>query len=63
MGRATAEPETYQIDEQLEQHHLGANKELISTIGIAADHHAPLTADDLSSGRDPGVATALRLLS
>jgi carboxyl-terminal processing protease len=45
-----------------ERHHLGANKELIDTIGVAADHHAPLTANDLSSGRDPGVATALRLL-
>lgn len=29
---------------------------------VAADHHAPLTAGDLSSGRDPGVTTALRLL-
>jgi carboxyl-terminal processing protease len=45
-----------------ERHHLGPNKELIDTIGVAADHHAPLTADDLSTGRDPGVATALRLL-
>jgi carboxyl-terminal processing protease len=45
-----------------ERHHLGANKELINTIGVAADHHAPLTAYDLSSGRDPAVATALRLL-
>jgi carboxyl-terminal processing protease len=45
-----------------EKHHLGPNKELINTIGVAADHHAPLTADDLSTGRDPGVAKALRLL-
>lgn len=45
-----------------EKHHLGANKELIDTIGVAADRHAPLTANDLSTGRDPGVATALRLL-
>jgi carboxyl-terminal processing protease len=45
-----------------EKHHLGPNKELINTIGVAADHHAPLTADDLSSGRDAAVTTALRLL-
>jgi carboxyl-terminal processing protease len=45
-----------------ERHHLGANKELINTIGVAADHHARLTANDLSTGRDPGVATALSLL-
>jgi carboxyl-terminal processing protease len=44
-----------------ERHHLGPNKELINTIGAAADHHAPLTAEDLSSGRDPGLTTALRL--
>jgi carboxyl-terminal processing protease len=45
-----------------EKHFLGANKELIDTIGVAADRHAPLTAHDLSTGRDPGLATALRLL-
>jgi hypothetical protein len=36
-----------------EKHFLGANKELIDTIGVAADRHAPLTAHDLSTGRDP----------
>jgi carboxyl-terminal processing protease len=44
------------------RHHLGPNKEKIDTIGVAADHQAPLTARDLSTGRDPGVDKALSLL-
>lgn len=44
------------------RHHLGPNKEKIDTIGVAADHQAPRTARDLSTGRDPGIAKALSLL-
>jgi carboxyl-terminal processing protease len=43
-------------------HHLGANKELINTIGVAPDQYAALTADDLSAGRDPAIEKALSLL-
>jgi hypothetical protein len=32
------------------------------TIGVAPDHQTPMTAADLSAGRDPGVAKALTLL-
>jgi carboxyl-terminal processing protease len=41
---------------------LGANREIYATIGVAADHYAPMTAADLSAGRDPGLAKAVELL-
>jgi carboxyl-terminal processing protease len=43
-------------------HEIAANKEVINTIGVAPDRYAPLTAADLSAGRDPGLDTALTLL-
>ncbi len=42
---------------------LSANKEIINTIGVAPDFFAPVTAADLSAGRDPGLAKALELLN
>ncbi|MFB9680749.1 S41 family peptidase [Streptosporangium vulgare] len=42
--------------------HLGPDREIIDTIGVPVDHHAPLTALDLATGRDPGVSKALSLL-
>jgi len=44
------------------QREIGANREIVNTIGAAPDHLAPMTAADLSAGRDPGVAKALTLL-
>ncbi|MEU7867145.1 S41 family peptidase [Dactylosporangium sp. NPDC049140] len=41
---------------------IGANREIVNTIGVAPDHMAPMTGADLSAGRDPGVAKALTLL-
>jgi carboxyl-terminal processing protease len=41
---------------------LGANGEIYNTIGVAADYYAPMTAADLSAGRDPGLAKAIELL-
>jgi len=41
---------------------IGANREIVDTIGVAPDHVAPMTAADLSAGRDPGLAKALTLL-
>jgi carboxyl-terminal processing protease len=41
---------------------LGANREIYATIGVAADYYAPMTAADLSAGRDPGLAKAIDLL-
>ncbi|WP_187414977.1 S41 family peptidase [Nonomuraea sp. PA05] len=42
--------------------HLGPARETIDTVGVPVDHHAPMTALDLATGRDPGVAKALDLL-
>jgi carboxyl-terminal processing protease len=43
-------------------HELAANGEIVNTIGVAPDYYAPLTAADLSAGRDPGIAKAVELL-
>jgi carboxyl-terminal processing protease len=43
-------------------HEFAANGELVDTIGVAADYHAPVTAADLSAGRDAGLARAIELL-
>ncbi|OLF18942.1 hypothetical protein BU204_03530 [Actinophytocola xanthii] len=45
-----------------ERHEIAANKEIVNTIGVAPDHYAPMTAADLSAGRDPGLAKAVSLL-
>ncbi|TMR27825.1 peptidase [Nonomuraea zeae] len=44
------------------KHGLGANREEINRIGVAPDHHVPLTAEDAAAGRDPALAQALTLL-
>jgi carboxyl-terminal processing protease len=44
------------------QHELGALHEIINGIGVAPDYYLPLTAADLSNGRDPDIAKALTLL-
>jgi carboxyl-terminal processing protease len=44
------------------QHGLGAGREIIDGIGVAADYYVPLTAKDLSEGRDPALAKALALV-
>ncbi|MER6827038.1 S41 family peptidase [Streptosporangium sp. NPDC000563] len=44
------------------KHEIGANREVVNTIGVAPDHQAPMTSADLSAGRDPGVTKALTLL-
>jgi carboxyl-terminal processing protease len=43
-------------------HEIGANKEVVNTVGVAPDYYAPLTAADLSAGRDPGLDKAVSLL-
>jgi carboxyl-terminal processing protease len=45
------------------RHHLGPNREVIDRIGVAPDYYVPRTARDVSTGRDPGVAKALDLLT
>ncbi|MBB2743366.1 UNVERIFIED_ORG: carboxyl-terminal processing protease [Microbispora rosea subsp. rosea] len=42
--------------------HLGPAREIIDTVGVPVDHYAPMTALDLATGRDPGLAKALSLL-
>ncbi|MFI9557524.1 S41 family peptidase [Nonomuraea endophytica] len=44
------------------QYGLGPNKEIINTIGVAPDHFAPLTAEDLSRGHDPGLTKAREII-
>ena len=44
------------------RHELSAGHELINGIGVAPDYYVPLTARDLSTGRDPDVTQALALL-
>jgi carboxyl-terminal processing protease len=42
-------------------HEIAANREIVNSVGVAPDHYAPVTADDLSNGRDPGLARAIEL--
>ncbi|MDH2428901.1 S41 family peptidase [Sphaerisporangium sp. TRM90804] len=44
------------------RHHLGPDREVIDRIGVAPDHHVPLTPKDAAAGRDPALAKALTLL-
>jgi carboxyl-terminal processing protease len=41
---------------------LGAAHEFVDGIGVAPDYYAPLTAADLSAGRDAGLSKAIELL-
>ena len=43
-------------------HAFGAGHEIIDGIGVAPDYYLPLTAQDLSTGHDPGIAKAVTLL-
>jgi carboxyl-terminal processing protease len=43
-------------------HELAANREIVNTVGVAPDYSTPLTAAELSAGRDPGLAKAVELL-
>jgi carboxyl-terminal processing protease len=43
-------------------HERAANGEIVNTIGVPPDYFAPLTAPDLSTGRDPGLTKAVELL-
>lgn len=66
-GIASGPQLVYQLDDYSvlalpKTHGLGANKEVINTIGVAPDHFAPVTAADLSAGRDPGLDKAVTLL-
>jgi carboxyl-terminal processing protease len=60
-------PSRYRLDDDrfLEltgKYALAANGEIINNIGVAVDHQKPMTAADLSHGRDPALDTALSLL-
>lgn len=66
-GAVSGPGEPFQLDDDSmimlpRRHEIGANREVVNTIGVAPDHRAPMTAADLSAGRDPGVAKALTLL-
>ncbi|MGV9774674.1 S41 family peptidase [Streptosporangium sp. NPDC003464] len=44
------------------KHHLAPDREVIDRVGVAPDHHVPLTPEDAAAGRDPALARALTLL-
>jgi len=57
----------YRLDDNSEltlpsHREIGANREIVDTVGVAPDELAPMTAADLSAGRDPGLAKALAVL-
>jgi carboxyl-terminal processing protease len=45
------------------QHAIGADGEIIDGVGVPPDHYAPLTAADLSTGKDPALGRATAVLS
>jgi carboxyl-terminal processing protease len=45
------------------KHHLGPGREVIDRVGVAPDHHVPLTPGDAAAGRDPALDKALALLA
>lgn len=45
------------------QHAIGANGEIIDGIGVPPDYYAPLTAADVSTGKDPALDKATAVLS
>jgi carboxyl-terminal processing protease len=66
-GEVSGAPFLYLLDDGSavtlpKYHEIAANKEIVNTIGVATDYYAPLTAADLSAGRDPGLAKAVELL-
>jgi carboxyl-terminal processing protease len=66
-GVVSGPPEGYLLDDGSaiglpKYHEVGANGEVVNTIGVAPDYYAPMTAADLSFSRDPGLAKAIELL-
>ena len=45
------------------QHAYGADGEIIDTIGVPPDHQRPLTATDVSTGKDPAMEQAVSLIN
>ncbi|MFG1862905.1 S41 family peptidase [Microbispora bryophytorum] len=43
-------------------HHLAPGREVIDRVGVAPDHHVPLTPRDAAADRDPALDKALNLL-
>jgi carboxyl-terminal processing protease len=44
------------------KHAMAPDREVIDRIGVAPDHHVPLTPQDAAAGHDPALAVALSLL-
>ncbi|MCC5578004.1 PDZ domain-containing protein [Microtetraspora sp. AC03309] len=60
-------PVAYQLDDGsslllMPRHQVAAKGEIIDGVGVAVDYQAPLTAEALSAGHDPGMDKALALL-
>ena len=66
-GEASGPAASYQMEDGSgldlpKFYQIGANKEIVNTIGVAPDYFAPVTSADLSVGRDPGIAKVQQLL-
>ncbi|MCP2329593.1 carboxyl-terminal processing protease [Hamadaea flava] len=67
-GMVSGMPSAYALDDNsvlllTPLHHRSANGEIINGIGVAVDYPAPMTAADLSAGRDPALDKALALMT
>jgi carboxyl-terminal processing protease len=67
-GVVSGFPTAYTLDDNsglalTAKHQVAANVEIINEIGVAVDYQVPMTASDLSNGRDPAMAKALSLLT
>ncbi|NUS56389.1 MAG: PDZ domain-containing protein [Streptomycetaceae bacterium] len=67
-GKVSGKPLAYRLEDGStlllpKKHHVSANGERINDIGVAVDVEAPVTAADLSAGRDPGMDKAVALLT
>jgi carboxyl-terminal processing protease len=67
-GKVSGLPIGYALNDNtvlllVERRHASANGEIVNEIGVAVDYQAPMTAQDLSAGRDPAITKALTLLA
>jgi carboxyl-terminal processing protease len=66
-GVAAGKPSAYSLEddsglELVTTHAVGANGEIVNTIGVAVDYQEPTTAQDISTGKDPALDKARALL-
>jgi carboxyl-terminal processing protease len=67
-GVVSGFPSAYTLDDNsglalTTKHQVAANGEVINEVGVAVDYQVPMTARDISGGRDPGMEKARSLLT